>query len=168
MVVEILEELEGGETFLFALNWIMKAKIFVKTPEIFYIRRNSPTSQSNYQIFSDKKVQKDIDSNIEIFRKVDKFVSEFDFFRDKKFLQYIVKAKIFMSREYVNFESNRDFFNKNYSELYHSIEQNFKKYFGDYGVYIALLYHWSHVMQLNNKNARKKLQECLNLISKDI
>ena len=165
---EILEGIESSNTFLFSLIWIMKAKIFVKTPEIFYIRRDSPFSQTNNKTISSERLEKTILSKLNVLKQVDKFVSEFDFFRENKDYQYFVKAKIFMAEECLGFKTEKAIGKKNYAELYHSTEKIFKKYFGDDGVYLALLYHWAHIMQFNKSNLQKILLRCLNLTDEEI
>ena len=165
---KILEDMENGDNYLFALKWIMKSKTFVKTPEVFYIYRDSSTSQTNENAVTYDRLEKAIDLNIKVFRQIDKFVSEFEFFRDKKDLQYLVKAKIFTANESLTVEADKPSGNKKYADLYHSIEKVFKKSFGNDGVYLALLYHWSHIMQLNKSQVQKNLQDCLNLIYEDI
>jgi len=49
----LLNGMENGNTYLSTLKWLMTAKIFVKTPKMFYIRRDCPTSQTNEKGVSD-------------------------------------------------------------------------------------------------------------------
>ena len=165
---KILDCLECSEPLLFSLKWIMQAKIFVKTPEIFYVKRDNPTSQTYEKTVSYDRLEKSITDNISYLNQADKFVSNFDFFQDKKDLQYLVKVKIFMSRESLTLNVDKALGNKNHAELYNSIEKVFKKTFGESGVYLAMLYHWSHVMQFNKSKIQKMLQNCLSLIAEDI
>ena len=165
---QVLDGIENSNTYLTTLHWLMTAKIFVKTPKLFYIRRDCPTSQTNDRSISDSRLERQITSNILLFRQVDKFVTEFDFFSGKKDLQYLVKSKIFKANESLTADLKKVVLNKGYVDLYYSIENVFKKHFGADGVYLAMLYHWSHIMQFNKSKIQTMLNDCLNLIGKDI
>ena len=164
----IVAETNGGYNFLFSLMWIMKAKIFVKTPEIFYIRRDTPDSQINDKTFSLKKLEKNIFEPLELFGKTDKFISDFDFFRDNEEANYLIKAKIFAAYENLAVNALRFAGNKKHAPLYNLTENFFKKKFGSDGVYLALLYHWGHILQFNKNKAQNLLRDCLKIFGNDI
>ncbi|MBR6012415.1 MAG: glycosyltransferase family 2 protein [Selenomonadaceae bacterium] len=163
----MIEEMDGCDNSFLSLLWIMKAKIFVKTPEIFYIHRDSPDSQTNDRSFSPQKLERNISTQIKLFRQVDKFLSDMDFFKDDKISDYLVKAKIFMAQENLDRDKILNG-NKNYAELYKLTEDIFKKIFGSDGVYLALLYHWGHIMQFKKSEAKKLLLNCLKTLDNDI
>ena len=159
---------ENCDTFLFTLKWLMKAKIFVKAPEPVYICRKSSDSQTNERTVSESRMEKTVTKNIALFNLVDKFLSKVEFFRDNKELQYFVKAKIFIAHECLSDDTTKILINKNYADLYNSIEKVFKKHFGKDAVYLALLYHWSHIMQFNKNRVQTILQDCLKILSEEI
>ena len=164
----IFSEMDDCENFLFSLMWIMRAKIFVKTPEIFYIRRDSPDSQTNEKAFSSKRLEKTVSSQIKLFGQVDKFISNFDFFCDNKIFDYLIKTKIFIAQENLSNDNLHMTGNRDYAELYKVTENIFKKFFGSNGVYLALLYHWGHIMQFKKSEAKKLLSDCLKILDSDI
>jgi len=126
------------------------------------------SSQTNEKSVSDKRLEKQITSNILLFREIDKFVTDFDFFNGKKDLQYLVKSKIFKASESLTADFNNVVLNEGYVNLYCSMENIFKKRFDADGVYLAMLYHWSHIMQFNKSKIQSSLLDCLNLIGQDI
>lgn len=162
----LLDELENEDTYLSALNWIMKAKIFVKAPEPVYIRRDIPDSQTNEKTISENRLERTIQKNLKLFHQVDKFLSEVEFFQGNIERKFLVKTKIFLA--YESLSDNSILGNTNYAELYNSIEKIFKKYFGKNAVYLALLYHWSHIMQFNKNKSYNILQDCLKILSEEI
>lgn len=164
----IVAEMDGCENYLFALMWMMKAKIFVKTPEIFYIHRNSPDSQTNDKSFAPKKLARNISSQLKLFSQTDKFISSLDFFKGDKIFDYLIKAKLFAAHENLNADNFHSAGNKNYAELYRLTEDIFKKTFGADGVYLALLYHWGHIMQFKKSEAKKLLSDCMKILDSDI
>ena len=163
----ILSDLENSDTFLVALKWIMQAKIFVKAPEAVYIHRDCQDSQTYENEVSEGRLDRTIVNNILLFHQIDKFLSEYEFFHDKQDLQYLVKAKIFMAVESLR-NDDKNFGKKSYAALYNSIEKVFKKYFDEKAVYLALLYHWSHIIHFNSKRAEQILQDCLKTLIEEI
>lgn len=163
-----VSEMDDCENFLSTLMWIMKAKIFVKTPEIFYIHRNSPDSQTNDKTFSPQKLERNISTQIKLFSQVENFTSNSKFFRDNKTANYFIKSKIFIAHENLDNDGLNMNGNKNYAELYELTESIFKKIFGSSGVYLAMLYHWGHIQQFQKSEAKKLLSDCLKLLDGDI
>ena len=153
---------------ILSLNWIMNAKILVKTPLPFYIRRENSTSQSAAKNISDGEFENELSKRIEIFRKLDKFISNFELFRDNAKLQYKIKARIFGSYENLNFDKSRSYGNENFAEFYNLIENTFRKYFGDDAIYLAMMYHWAHLMHFNQNQFQDTLQNCLKILGKNI
>lgn len=164
----IVEEMDDCDTYLFALMWIMKAKILVKTSEIFYIRKDCPDSQTNDKSFSPQKLERNISSQIKLFGQIDKFISSQDFFRDDKTADYLIKAKIFIAHENLSRNNSYNSGNKNYAELYKLTEDIFKNIFGSDGVYLAMLYHWGHILQFKKSETQKLLSDCLKIVDSDI
>lgn len=147
-----------------SLHWIMAAKIIVKTPEIFYIRRENPYSQTNTQF----KLENEIVKRIEHFRHLDKFISQFELFRDNDELQYKIKARIFSYFENLNFEKLPSYGDARFAKLYNSIEGTFRKYFGENAIYLAMMYHWAHAMHFNQNKFQDVLQNFFKILGKNI
>lgn len=160
---KIFSDITRKDLLAVSLKWIMKAKILVKTPESFYIRRENPYTQSNAQI----KFEEEFARRIENFRWLEKFISEFEFLRDNEILKYKIKARFFGFYEDLNFD-NSSFGNEKFAEVYKSIENNFRKYFGEDAAYLALTYHWAHSMHFNQNQLQGILKNCLNLLERKI
>ena len=156
------------ESSLFTLIWILRAKIFVKIPEIIYVRRDAPDSQTNDENSPLYKFENSIPLRLELFRSVDKFISECYFLKNNAELCYLAKTKIFMTHENLNGNEINLRGNTGYVNLYGTIEDAFRKYFGDNAVYLALLFHWAHLMQFNKSQIETLLKDCLNVIRRDI
>ena len=146
---EIFHDEYEAESLFFTLWWIMLAKVFVKTPILFYVRRNSPNSQSGEKIFSPAQIEKFISAKIELSRHIDKLFNKVKFFRDNKQIQFTVKSRIFIIRDNVFIYGRKTYSDGITLELQNAVENAFKKYFGDDYFYPALLYHWAHVMPYN-------------------
>ena len=142
-------EVFGGNR-LFALEWFMKAKIFVKTPTLFYIYRNAPDSSSNYK-FPPERIKKFISEQIELSRYLDKFFAREDFFKDKPELQYLARSHLLFVHD--NWRINRLGIYKDgiTPELHRAVEEAFKKNFGDDAAFTTFLFHWIHAMQSDNR-----------------
>lgn len=113
-------------------------------------------------------MEKTVSSQIKLFGQVDKFILSFEFFRDNKIFDYLIKTKIFIAQENLSNDNLHITGNKNYAELYKVTENIFKKFFGLDGVYFALLYHWGHIMQFKKSEAKKLLSDCLKILGSDI
>ena len=161
---KILDKVGTWNLMEISLHWIMEAKIIVKTPEIFYIRRDNPYSQTNTQF----KLENEIVKRIEHFRRLDKFISQFELFRDNDELKYKIKARIFSYFENLNFDKLPSYGDAKFASLYNSIEGTFRKYFGDDAIYLAMMYHWAHLMHFNQNKFQDTLQNCLKILGKNI
>lgn len=156
------------ENLLFTLIWLMHAKVFVKTPQAIYIRRDSLYSQTNDGNSAIYKFEKSIPLRLKVFRSLDKFISECDFLKDNDEFKYYVKTKIFLTHESLEVAANIKRGNKNYVELYNSIETTFRKIFGADAVYLALLFHWAHHMQFHKNKTQTLLRECMKIVENEI
>lgn len=156
------------ENLLFTLMWILRAKTFVKIPDALYIRRDTPDSQTNDTNSALYNFKNSIPLRLELFRSVDKFISDCEFLRNNAELKYYVKTKIFTAHENLIGVENVTRSNKAYVELYGTIEDAFRKYFGVDAVYLAVLFHWAHLMQFNKGTLKNLLEECLSVINRDV
>jgi len=134
--------LTGGNR-LFALKWIMKAKVFVKTFRPFYIRRDAPDSITRSD-FLPEHVAQFISEEIELSRYLDKFFAESEFFKDKPDVQYRAR-NYFLATVDNSFIKRNGVYKEGISpELNEAVENVFKKYFGDDFAYPTFLFHWVH------------------------
>ena len=140
------------ETFddarLLALKWLMKAKVFVKTPEVFYIYRNSPDSDTNSK-FPPERVAKLISSYIRLSRHLDEFFAEEDFFKDKPELQYLARSNLFYIFDSFWIVRNGVYKDGITPELHRAVEDVFKKYFGEDAALPTFLFHWIHTFMFD-------------------
>ena len=157
-----------SDTFLFTLIWLMTAKTFVKIPDALYIRRDSSHCQSNDTNSAVYKFENAIPLKLELFANVDKFINACDFLKNNLELQYLVKTKIFTAHENLDENASLRRGNVAYVELYNSIENTFRKIFGSNAVYLALLFHWAHLMQFNKNGLNNLLKNCLKVINQEI
>lgn len=150
------ESFEGGITggnSLLALKWLMRAKIFVKTPQPFYVYRDATDSITRAK-FPPERIAKFISAQIKLSRLLDEFFATEEFFKGRTDLQYLVRSKFFSI--YDNYWLNRDdVYGKGMTpELYFAVEGAFKKYFGDDANYPTFLFHWAHELLSNQKRIK--------------
>lgn len=131
---------------LFCLHWLMKATIYVKTPDIFYINRDSPDSQTNDKTALLNKIRKSILAMKDLFGYFDQIFSSVDFFKGNEAAQYRAKA-IFCNR-FEEFEFHRPKFYKHgiTPELHHAVDSALKECFGERADYVTFLFHMTHCL----------------------
>lgn len=126
----------------------MRAKVFVKTPQPFYIYRSSPDSQTSSK-FPPERVTKFIENHICQLRRLDEFFAKDEFFRDNTELQYRVKSELLFNNDRYRFLRNDVYKDGITPELHRAVEEAFKKYFGADAAYPTFLFHWVHCLQSN-------------------
>lgn len=130
----------------FTLHWLMTAKIYVKTPDIFYIRRETPDSYSNDKRFLAKQLRRYILGSTELSAHFDKLLQCLDYFKNNPAKQYHAKA-IFYNRV-DNYELHRW---KIYAqgitpEIQQAVESALKECFGDNVGYLTFMFHKIHCL----------------------
>lgn len=168
---EIFSKTIGWDSLIVSLGWVMKAKVLVRTPQIFYIRRENPHSKTflnNHGKLSSSKYSEEISTRIELFRRLDKLISEYEFFRNNDVLKYKIKARVFGLYESLDFNNPRMYGDEKFAPLYNVIEDTFRKYFGDDAIYLAMMYHWSHLIHFNQNQIRGVLKNCINILEENI
>lgn len=146
------DELECESQF-FSLWWIMLAKVFIKTPVMFYVRRESPYSQTNAD-FSEEKIIKSISAKIEMSRLMDKLFDKVEFFSGNPHARYSAKARIFAARDSFDIRRRKIYSEGLTPEIFQAVEQAFKKYFGEEYFYPAFLFHQVHTMHFGKDVAQ--------------
>ncbi|MBQ7199066.1 MAG: glycosyltransferase family 2 protein, partial [Selenomonadaceae bacterium] len=168
---EIFSKTIGWDSLIVSLGWIMKAKILVKTPQIFYIRRENPYSQTHWNtsaVLSSDEYGSEISRRIELFRGLEDLISGVEFFRENPVAQYKIKARAFGLYESLNFNDSAVYGNAEFAQTYATIERTFKKHFGADGVYLALMYHWAHAMHFGQSQIAARLKDSLKILERNI
>lgn len=162
----------GWDSLIVSLMWIMRAKVLVKTPKIFYIRRENTSSQTYDNItiahYSSSKFENEISRRIELFRNLEKLINDFEFFRNSPVRQYQIKARAFGLYESLDFNNPKFYGRKELAAAYNTVEKVFKEYFGDDAIYLAMMYHWAHSMHFNQNQFQGALQNCLKILDRNI
>ncbi len=138
-----------GERFsdnrIFALKWIMKAPVIVKTLEPFYIHRNAYDSQSREK-YSLEDIAEFISAFVELSYHLDEYFASEEFFRDNKEAQYLTRVHLFsvLDRFWLH---KRGIYKTGVTfDLNDAVEAVFRKYFGGGAAYVTFLFHWAHCM----------------------
>ena len=143
---EILFDEIECESLFFMLQWIMSAKIFVKTPVIFYVKRDIPDSQTFAENFLQEKFEKFISNQIEMVKLIDKLCDKIKFFKDNSTARYMAKAHIIFYRDDFDLKRRKIYEGGITKEIFQITEKVFKKYFGEDYFYPMFLFHWAHVL----------------------
>lgn len=136
------------DTRLLLLKCLMKAKVFVKTPVVFYIYRNSPDSDTNSK-FPPERVAKLISDYIKLSRHLDEFFASDDFFKDKPELQYLARSHLFFIFDNFWIIRNGVYKNGITPELHRAVESAFREYFGKDAPLPTFFFHWLHTLICN-------------------
>ena len=139
--------LTGGNRLL-ALKWLMRAEVFVKTPQPCYVYRNSPDSITRSK-FPPEHVAELIAAQIRLSRHLDEFFAAEDFFRDNAELQYLAHAKLFNAYDSYWIRSRKVYKDGITPELHRAVEGAFKEFFGKDSALPTFLFHWIHAAQFN-------------------
>lgn len=164
----IFSGMEGADPLIISLLWIMKARVLVRTPVVFYVRREGAASQSGARDLTAREFEAAIIRRLEIFRRLEEIISRVEFFADKPALRYKIKARIFGVYENLNFDAGESYGDERYAAFYDSLESTFRKYVGEDAVYVALLYHWAHATHFNQSKIQALLTNCLKIIDRNI
>ncbi len=141
----------AGEHRLMGLCWMMKAKVFVKTPTIFYVRRDAPDSGTNERVIPPEKIEKFVATRIELSRYLEKLLPTFDFFKDNELLIDAVRVHLFAAHDYWQIGRIGVYRNGITPEMHKAVKEAFKKYLGEDGSYMAFLFHFAHELQYRRR-----------------
>lgn len=145
----VKSNLTGGNRLL-ALKWLMRAKVFVKTPRPFYIYRRSPDAQTNLKM-PPERVAELIIGQIRMSRHLDKYFADEEFFRDNEERQFFVRNKLFYIFDVHRMIRNAVYKDGITSELHNAVNEAFKKFFGDDAAFPTFLFHWVHAEQFKRR-----------------
>lgn len=147
---EIIFDPFDSEHLFFSLQWIMQAKIYVKTPILSYIRRDSPYSQTNMS-FSEEKLARVIENKIKMPDFMDNFLNKLEFFKNNEAAKYVAKCGVIKGRDWHDIERRAIYKNGVTPEVYNIVKKVFQRNFGKDYFYPMLLFHWAHVAAFNQK-----------------
>ena len=134
----------GG--MLFMLHCLMAAKVFVNTPEYFYVRRDAPDSITNDRTHLENKLYDLIKTVVGTSRYFDKLFRDIDYFNGNEAVQYSVRA-IFYSR----YDSYMSYLRGTYKDgitpgIHRAVEGAFKEIFGGDVGYLTFMFHKLHCL----------------------
>ncbi len=142
---EIFNGEASGDPIFLSLWWTMLAKVFVKTPVIFYVRRKRPKVQ-----LTEKEIPRGIEEvisvEIEMSREFNRLFNKVELLKNNEEYQYMAKAFTFCVRESAWIMHKEIYRNGVTPEIYNAVKNTFKKYFGDDYYYPMFLFNWAHVM----------------------
>lgn len=139
-----------GGNRLFALHWLMKPKVLVKAPVLFYVYRDSPDSVTRAK-HPTEHVAKIISQQIKMSHYLEEFFASDEFFKDKPEYQYLAQSHLL--RVHNDYWIKRLGFYKGgiNLELHRTVEEAFKEYFGDNAALPTFLFHWIHALIFNHR-----------------
>ena len=136
------------------LHWLFLAKVYVKTPEIYYIRRDAPDSitrsgnHNRKDIFSVEYLEKSLSKLIEDGARFERFADQFEIFKEHPEFKYLIAARVFnvMTSFYIG---GRGYYRSGRvpEEVRAAVEKVFKKYFGVHAGYPIFLFHLKNFHQ---------------------
>lgn len=131
-------------------NWLMQAKVFVKTPICCYIRRTSPYADSRSK-YSPDLLRSTINDEITACKDFDKIFEKVELLKNNENLQYSVKAHyVALIDIFYTISNNRNIYQKGLTpELYKVASEVFKKHFGENYFYPMIMFNWVHVIPFN-------------------
>ena len=130
----------------FALHWLMTAKVYVKTPDIFYVRRDAPDSYSNGKKFFDKRIRRFIQGTAEISSYFNKLFQRIDYFKDNPAEQYRAKAIFYNRADSFRIKRLKIYEQGITPEIHHAVESAIKECFGEQADYVTFLFHKIHCL----------------------
>lgn len=138
-----------GGNFLFCLHWLMKAKTYVKTPDIFYVRRDAPDSITNDKTALIEKTRKIIFHMVGLLDYFEQIFRSVDFFKGNEAAQYRAKAVFY--KRFDGFEIHRlDVYEHGITpELHRAVDSAIKECFGERADYVTFLFHMMHCLNFD-------------------
>ncbi len=141
----------AGEQRLMSLCWMMSAKIFVKTPVLFYVHRDAPDSRTNERNIPPEKIERFVSSCIELSRWLEKLLPTFDFFKNNELLMDAVRIHLLTAHDYWRIGRIGVYKDGVTPEIHKVVKETFKKYLGEDGSYMAFLFHFAHELQYRRR-----------------
>lgn len=152
-----------SELCVLHLYWIMKSKIFVKTPTFFYVRRNAPDSWTNNTKQNCLNIKEEITRRLNLCQNFERIFGELKFFEEHP--KYIRLAKMkFMSSLYFDLIRRGIYRDGITSEIDKAVQETFEKFFGVYADFPTYLFHLINVVQVNNNAEKYVLENYKNIL----
>lgn len=130
----------------FALHWLMTAKVYVKTPDIFYIRRDAPDSYSNDKKFFAARIRKFIRGTAEISRWFKELFRRIEYFKDNPAAQYRAKATFFHRADSFRINRLKIYEQGITPEIQRAVAEELRELFGEDVGYLEYLFHMAHCL----------------------
>ena len=141
-------------SMLFMLHCLMSAKVFVNTPEYFYIRRDAPDSLTNDKTRLENKLYDLIKTVVGTSRYFDKLFRDVDYFSGNAEIQYSVRA-IFYNRYDFHWSYQRDTYKDGITPgIHRAVERAFKEIFGGDVEYLTFMFHKLHCLPFDQDFSR--------------
>lgn len=149
----------------FSLWWVMLAKVFVKTPVIYYLWRKSPSSSSYQELDNAQHAAWYISFKMELSRLIDELIPKVEIFRDNEEIRRYLRTSLFFDDDGWQIFRRGIYKNGISPELYEAVENSFKKYFGDDACYPAFLFNLFHALQCGHNINQIMFQRALESIT---
>ena len=139
----------AGGNFLFCLHWLMKAKTYVKTPDIFYVHRDSPDSQTNDATALAERTRRMIFQMADAADCFDKIFRSIGFFADNEAARYRAKAIFFSRADSFEVHRRNTYAHGLTPELHRAVDDAIKARFGAQADYVTFLFHMIHCLNFD-------------------
>lgn len=149
----------------FSLWWVMIAKVFVKTPVIYYFWRKSPSSSSYQEIDKARHAAWYVSFKMELSRLIDELIPKVKIFRGNEIIRQYLRIQLFIGDDGWQIFRRGIYKDGISPELYEAVENSFKQYIGDDACYPAFLFHWLHASQCGHNLNQILFQRAVNSIS---
>lgn len=130
------------------LHWLFLAKVYVKTPEIYYIYRDAPdsksrsTNQNRAQMYSLERLEESLSKLIEDGAEFERLDERYEIFRAHPEFKYLVAARVFNVMTVCNVKGKAYYRDGRVPEDVRAVvEKVFKRYFGVHAAYPIFLFH---------------------------
>ena len=146
------------------LYLVMKSKIFVKTPVIYYVRRDAPDSGTNSNSTVYAKMETIIRQRLEKCDCIDDVLDGIKFFDEHPEYRRAAKMKFFGALWWAT--TRRGLYKDGITpEIDKIVQETFEKYFGRGADFVTYMFHMLNLMQPNpqvesfmSKNFRKNAE----------
>ena len=147
--------------------WVMEvfslAKKILTIPELLYIHRNNPTSNTHIKKTKEQSLNFSLSATNEGLKLLDEFLSKQKFFKENP--QYHWELLKFFESVSLN-DTRRIFSETPPHEIFNIIKPKFKELFGESGALISYLVDQSHLLRLNLIQMSNRIAQLENQLAK--
>ena len=159
---------EPHDNYFSALFWIMLSKVFIKTPIVCYVYRDSPDSATR-ENFSHLTFKRNVSDMISACKDFNNLFSKLEFFRNNELVQHLAISRYMGMLEHYKIFSKKIYQNGLTPEIYELTSKIFKEHFGESNyVFPMLFFNWVNAMfygkkidniYINNNASPQKIQQ---------